>query len=303
MKFVPPGSLDLLLDAMCNVFGSVLVLAILIGGTTVSRQLSSGPDSVDPALFSEARQTVNMLKIQLKNADLEYQTLQELADKNIPDSLPVAPEIKQKQLQAIAELNDLALELQRLKNRHDQLQKQLKKADQLKNAPDPAAQQKALDLELQKIREQQSATPPRRLELPQLYKISGLQPWRLLISPQELFVIGSDQDIRRRIGRSQADNGISVQAFTLNNYDFFLLRKQDGLGIKLSGQSTENLPLPPASQTGCFIELLVEPGAIAQAAAIMEILRAGNYFTNWRIISSEGAVLRTSQRREHEVAL
>ena len=47
-------STDLLLDAMCNVFGVVLLVAIIIGGLSISRQIISG-GSIDREAMEQAQ--------------------------------------------------------------------------------------------------------------------------------------------------------------------------------------------------------------------------------------------------------
>ena len=67
----PPSSMELLLDAMCNVFGAVLFMAILIGGVSVSNHLTGNQDQIDADLIERQRERLKTLESQLKLVDME----------------------------------------------------------------------------------------------------------------------------------------------------------------------------------------------------------------------------------------
>ena len=63
MKFKHSNdSMELLLDAMCNVFGAVLLTAILIGGAETVKSITNPAGTVEKKLYLQAQKELQLLK-------------------------------------------------------------------------------------------------------------------------------------------------------------------------------------------------------------------------------------------------
>ena len=266
-------SMELLLDAMCNVFGAVLLTAILIGGAETVKSIANPAGMVDKKLYLQAQKELQLLESRQKVADLEKTMLQALP------APPAAPPDNTEQLllqqyrQKAAELNDLAQKIESLER--------------------TAAENKAL-LEFARLpgNPAPEVPPANELTLSGSRRTAGLQPWRLLVTPQGIHVIGSNKMIRQGSNRNSA---VEIKHFETAGNDFYRITAKPARAIKAEDFKLE-LPeeSPELKHPGYFAELLVHEQASAQAAWIIKNLRQNNIPYHWRFVSHNGALLRTA---------
>ena len=268
-------SMELLLDAMCNVFGAVLLTAILIGGAETVKSIANPAGMVDKKLYLQAQKELQLLESRQKMADLEKTMLQALP---APPAAP--PDNTEQQL------------LQHYRQKAAQLNALAQKIESLKQA---LAQDKAL-LEFARLPENPAPenSSANELTLSGSRRTAGLQPWRLLITPQGIHVIGSNPMIRRGSTRNSA---VTIKHFEADKNDFYRITANSAQAIKAEDFK---LDLPREKQDsrhpGYFAELLVHPQASAQAAWIIKNLRHNNIPYHWRFVSHNGALLRTASK-------
>lgn len=296
-RFKAPSSMELLLDAMCNVFGAVLFASILIGGMSVSRELAGRGDQVDSEAFNAMRAQSRLLDEQLKASAMELDMLQSLAG----DS-PAAHVgkrdlgLQQRAAATVAAANDLALELNDLQRKLSLKRRELLQGRKFQDAADSrtpddlAAEEKQLEQQLAKVTDRSWALPEKVVD-------PKLTPWRYLIAADEFFLIGSNAHIR--YGRSN-NNALEIKRFAYGENEFFRLIKQPGKGIAYS-EAELLAQLENVDRQEHYIELLVEADAVARAAVIVQLLRQNNFLYNWRIVPESGALLRTGKRRNYEM--
>lgn len=281
MKFKHSNdSMELLLDAMCNVFGAVLLTAILIGGSETVKSIVNPVGTVEKKLYLQAAKELQLLESRQRIADLESTMLQALPQPPAAPPADPAPELMQKYRQYAAELNTLA--------------------DKIESTERSIAENKAL-LEFVKTQEDTDLIPAAtgELNLTGSHRTTGLQPWRLLITAQGVYTIGSNAMIRRGSSR---DSAVEIKHFESNRNDFYRIIPKPGRAVKLQDFQLA-IPAPDApEQPGYFAELLVQPDAIIQTALIIKNLRRYNTPYHWRIVSDNGALLRTAAGGKYEVS-
>ena len=295
----PPSSMELLLDAMCNVFGAVLFMAILIGGISVAENLSDNQEKVPADKIIQQQERLKTLASQLKVADMELA----LADNYRNDNTADQPHLRQtRQLQS--QLKDQVHEANLLAEKIDTLKRSYLNNAQFLELINPYRQDPANGL--RKLAEEKAAlqaelakTAAGEFTPPTLQQSATLEPWRLLISSSEIFVLGSNSNIRSGGAKKES---VSVKYLNENNYEYFTIKKQPGKGIKLEDFSLRTMELPSDGAEKYFVELLVEPDAVDTAARLIWELRKNQLAYNWRIVSRDGATLRSSTRRSYEVA-
>ena len=293
--FTPPSSMELLLDAMCNVFGAVLFAAILIGGVSIARNLALTEDQVDAAAFAAAQAELQLLNDQLKTVNMECELLNNLP-KNPRTASSLNTSLQKRCNDLIRQLNLLASELEKLSREVDSMQQDLSLAQKFASNI-PQNRQLLLEHKNQLLYqlENSHAAP---LEISSLQYTDKLQPWRLLVTSQEIFVIGSNHHIR---SRNSIDNAVEIKVFDFNDFDYFQLRKRSGSGIALSDFVLNESTLPPVDNQQYFIEILTEPDAIRECALLLKSLRADRWAYHWRIVPADGIILSTGTGSKYEM--
>ena len=295
----PPSSMELLLDAMCNVFGAVLFMAILIGGVSVSNQLAGNQEQVEADLIERQRERLKTLDSQLKVVDMELALQQNaLPDDDNTGILQKNAQTLQNQFrQQVHSGNLLAEKIENLQNEYIRNQQKLEQlapyTGDLQNNLQKIAAEKSM------LRSALAGTAPTAYTPPSVGSESAFEPWRLLVTAGEIFVLGSNSDIRS--GGLKKDS-VSINYLHEAGTEYFAIRKKSGKGINLHNFSLRAMELPANDGKKYFVELLVEPDAVAASAKLIWELRQNNLAYNWRIISSDGTTLRSSTGRAYEVA-
>ena len=281
--FNTPDSMDLLLDAMCNVFGAVMLAAIIIGGTAAGKYLYEKDDTVDIQKFQHAQEELRLLDQQIKAVQTEKQLL---------STLPLAP-AKQSPAHArnLRHYRLLAMQANTLADEIESLQRQLAgertRQMQLKKYSLNELQTMLLQVQSELKKPAEKAA----LKIPARHQSATLQPWRLLVSKQAVYVIGSNRMIRQGIYKNSQ---VKVTAFQFKGNEFYCIVKRHGHGIDHQQLSFQAIA-PAGDISKYFIELLVEPDAIAQCAWPLRQLRAKQMLYNWRTVPADGAVLRSGK--------
>lgn len=281
MKFKHSNdSMELLLDAMCNVFGAVLLTAILIGGAETVKSIANPVGTVEKKLYLQAAKELQLLESRQRIADLESTMLQALPQPPAAPPADPAPELMQKYRQYAAKLNTLA--------------------DKIESLERSIAENKAL-LEFVKMQEDTDliSAATGELNLTGSHRTAGLQPWRLLITQQGVYTIGSNAMVRRG---SSSDSAVEIKHFESNRNDFYRITPKSGRAVKLQDFQLEFPAADNPKQPGYFAELLVLPDAVAPTALMIKNLRKNNIPYHWRIVSSNGALLRTAAGGKYEVS-
>ena len=78
MKKQPSDSLELMLDAICNVFGAVLIIAITVGGIAVTGKLLKNNSAITAGQLEKAKMELAAAQTRLDNARTELNMLRNL---------------------------------------------------------------------------------------------------------------------------------------------------------------------------------------------------------------------------------
>lgn len=285
-------STDLLLDAMCNVFGVVLLIALVFGGISISRKISS-PDKISRETLQKAQSESALLNSQIRAAQAQRELLQKLSGKSNAgqSELAVDKTLEREHRLLLDKVNGLADRIEELDR---QLFYEKNYGERLSNSS--VAQEKDLIAQYNNSLKQNKDS---RMVLYGSARVNKLQPWRLLVDAEKFYIIGSNRDIylNNRIG-----SAVKINSFKQGPHRFFRIEKLPEKGCGLQEFSLEKLALPSGDRAGYFVELLVEPDAVAAAADIIAELRRENILFAWRIISGKSAVLRTAERGDYEVS-
>lgn len=281
-------STDLLLDAMCNVFGVVLLTAIIIGGISISRTISS-PDHVSSKSLQQAQNESALLNRQLNAARSQRELLQSLQSRTIAasDSVAVNKTLENRRRELALEVNkyaDKIEEISRIIAAEKKLQYKLKNSS--------IQQEKALIDQLENALAQNRENPAISYAL---VPAENLTPWRIIIDSEKFYIIGSNQDIYRKTAEN---SGVKIHSFRHEKNRYFQISKIPAKGIPLQ----EFIPGKLFDKNRYFAGLAVESNAIAAAAGIISTLRKNNIAFTWQIIPEDGLVLRTAERGNYVVS-
>lgn len=284
-------STDLLLDAMCNVFGVVLLVAIIIGGLSISRQIISG-GSIDREAIEQAQKEYALLTSQLKSAQVRRQLLQDLQTgaNSGSETVKIDRKLEAHQQQLIIKANILADKIETLDRAviaEKALQNRLKTSS--------IDREKEFIHKINQVLAKEKNTPAT------VYGVSStdsLAPLRFIVDNEKIYYIGSNQDIYQG---STEKSAVNIRPFKQSGHRFFHISKRPDKGIKLEDFSvSDRLHSIPPDQY--FVELSVESNAVAAAAGIITQLRQSNVPFAWRIIPEDGTVLRTAGKGNYEVS-
>lgn len=292
---LPPDSLELLLDAMCNIFGAVLLLAIVLGGVTTGQKLLDPEQYIDAQKLKAAQQELVFLQTQLKNLQLESSLLTSLPP---PDTATGKTDntLQERYRAAAQTANQLADNIERSQQKLRQLHRE---RQLLANADRPGSTQ-ALQTEISQLKKSLQQLPGQPGQLPLAVPVKNRQPWRLLLTAQKLFLIGSNQQLRTA---ADTVGEVTVKRFSAHGHTFYRLNP-----LPDKGHTAENfqhsLPrLLPDDRQNYFIEILATPDAVALTAQLLEILRQNQWSYFWRIVPDSGAILRTAERSNYEAQI
>ena len=286
-------STDLLLDAMCNIFGVVLIVAIAIGGVSISQKLST-PDKISRRTMQELQSKCSLQTTQLAAARSQRELLQELAKK-----IPATPRQESSYRDLIQlhshwqeQVNDLA---DRIESADRQLAQAQALGERLNNSNE--AQERQLIDHYNKALQQQSDS---QILTYGKVQTSSLQPWRVLVDKEKFYIIGTNQDIYRR--SSNDDQAVKISSFKQGRTRFFHISKRPEKGIDLREFSCRTTLPPPEKMKDHFVEIFSESDAVASAAFIIGKLRERKILIAWRTVPETGAVLRTAEQGIYEVS-
>ena len=281
-------SIDLLLDAMCNVFGVVLLMAIILGGISASRQITSS-DRIDSRQMQQAQNESALLASQLQAAQSQRELLQSLLGKSDLSGglVPIDHSLQDKHRKLVIEVNKYADKIEDISSR---IAKEKMFQARLKNSS--VEQEKALIARLKNTLAAGGDTPVAAYGLA---PAKHLTPWRIMIDPEKFYIIGTNQDIYQ--GGAE-NSGVTVSSFKYGKIRFFQIRKVPDKGFLLQDFSPDRL----IDQDKNFVELSVTGNAIAAAAAVIAELRKHNIAFIWQIVPEEGMLLRTAERGNYVVS-
>ena len=283
-------STDLLLDAMCNVFGVVLLVAIIIGGLSISKRIIAG-GGVSYETAEQARKLYMSVNSQLKAAQTRRQLLQDLL-KGAPVSsktVKVDQTLAGQHQQLVIKANSMADTIEAL-DRAVTAEKSM--LNRLKNSS--AEQEKALIAKLNRIIGTELKTPAITYGAS---STDSLVPLRFIVDAEKIYYIGSNQDIYR--GNTE-NSAVNIRSFKQSGQRYFHISKRPEKGVSLKDPA-ECISLQFVADKH-FVELSVEKSAIAAAAGVISYLRKNNIPFAWRIIPEEGTVLRTAEKGNYEVS-
>ena len=297
MKKQPSDSLELMLDAICNVFGAVLIIAITVGGIAVTGKLLKNNSAITAGQLEKAKMELAAAQTRLDNARTELNML-----RNLPLTTPLSAaaaidsEAEQKYNQAVRQANTLADQIENLQLQQQQLLQQI---SWLQQAAQPGAAGKLQ----QQIDQLQNSLQKAAAELPELPLVlpSGqLQPWRLLLDARgNCYLVGDNQAIHNC---QSPGNEVAIKRFEAYGNYFYHITPQPGRGRGIQYWSQHQVPLPEAGADKYFVELLCDENAVAAAAELLQQLRSRQYPVALRLIPAGGAVLRTAgERSQYEV--
>ncbi|MBE6402638.1 MAG: hypothetical protein IKD10_08120 [Lentisphaeria bacterium] len=285
-------STELLLDAMCNIFGVVLITAIAIGGVTISQKFSD-PGKISKQSMQELQSKSSLQATQLAAARSQREILQELA-KNIPVN---TPEDSGKQLldqqyrQLLDRVNTLA-------DRIEAADRQLAQAQAVEERLNNSSEEKERLL-IARYREALEQKSGQAVQTFGKVRANSLKPWRILVDKEKFYTIGSNQDIYRG---STNDSAVEIKSFKQGKVRCFHITKRPEKGRSLQEFSCERV-LPPAEKMDeYFVEVLSESDAVASGAFIIGKLRKKKLYIAWKTVSGKGAVLRTAEQGIYEVS-
>ena len=285
--------MELLLDAMCNVFGAVLFMAILVGGVSVVSNLM--PQSgVDPAQLEQQKQTVKTRRSELELLQQRCAFIESMPRLEDDELKKLPPETDVRKL--VICINDLTAELNALQQklvRQQQRSKYLKSIMADRRSAEKLSEKHA---QLQQLCEQTQAAV---WDFTSLRQTGELEPWRVLLTSKEIFIIGANKHIHQR---SAVGRGVDITVFRDGEADYFYLTGQPGKGIALQDFTLQKLALPSEEQHKYFIEILTGADCTDRASQLIKALRKHDLAYHWRTVPANGATLRSSNRRKYEVA-
>lgn len=287
-----PDSLELLLDAMCNVFGAVLFMAILFGGISVSREIAEDADAVKSSQIRQAENELKLLTSQIRSVQMEYDLLAPLKVENMNGNAAVQPMLREQYRQALTQVNALADRLETMQTEKLQYEQENALIGKYAAAADGSNQ---LQEEIRRLEKRIIENVLPENETFMRRKTFDLQPWRILIADNAVYLIGANTDIRRR----SSQGAVNIKYLQSGNDDFYYITKKNGCGIPL-GELDVRSVLPPGN--GYFVELLVEPDGVSAAAQLLRVIRSQKLFYNWKIVPHEGSLLRTQSGGSYAVS-
>lgn len=289
-------SMDLLLDAMCNVFGAVLFLAILLGGIKIASDMQNDSGTVSRAEYDKLAARQALLKDQLHAAEKEYTLLAALSIPQDVQQLKIDPKLLENYQKQTAKVNALADRIEHTQKQLAAAQKRLKIKQYLSKNPGKA--QAELDSEIARLQKLLAEIPAEKIAEQIITRSNTKQPFRILLTCRKVYLIGSNRDIR--LGSSN-DSDVTIKLYRRDASELFHITKRPEKGIKLENFSLDMLPFSPEEYKDHFVEILVEDDAIAQTAVLLKLLRSRNISYNWRTVSRYGANLHSQTGAVYEV--
>ena len=281
-------STDLLLDAMCNIFGVVLLTAIIIGGISISHTITS-PGEVSSKVMQQAQNESALLTSQLNAARSQREFLQNLQSRNsVSEQVAAVDKTLEKRRR------QLALEVNKYADKIEDISRSIAAEQALQyKLKNSSIQQEKLVIEQLKNAMTQTRRAPNVSY--GLAPAKNLMPYRVIIDPEKFYIIGTNQDIYQP---DTENSGVKINTFKHGRTRFFQISKIPEKGIPLS----EFAPGKLFDKAACFAELAVESNAIAAAAGIIAELRKNNIAFIWQTITENGLTLRTAERGNYVVS-
>lgn len=273
-------SLDLLLDAMCNMLGGVIFLSLF------SALLLSvpAPEPKGGAAFdarSEAELAQSLAALRERAALLEaLQTPETPDDPEQEESLRRACAAAEKEYRAL-----LAEQRRRRSEREErERERRLREAF-------PARTPAERERELARLRTLEHDLRSALAALPRKPWVfappdrAALRPWRLILADGRLYRLGDNAAVR-----AGGSGEVRAEAVRRAGREYWMLRPEPDKGVFLADFPwdawRETLP-----REGSFVELLVLPGDIAGAAAVREELRRRGVPQSWCVRDPENLAL------------
>ena len=293
--FKNPDSMELLLDAMCNVFGAVLFAALLVGGVSIVRQQPDA-DQVPLQLIEQARLDNTLLDNELQTVQLECDILRKLP-RNRPVAVSGDLQDKRSSYHAgVLKVNSLAEKIESTSARLRQMEYQALWLE--KFAQDPQKTLSELEKASMHLQQKLARKTEKVITVHGIKTSDRLLPYRLIVTRNKVYAAGCDEDIFRKT----PPDGVTISAFRRDGEEFYRVNTVPGKGFNIADFKLDMLNLPDDKAQKYFIELAVEDNAIAQAAAVLQEVRRSNMLHAWHTIKPGEAVWRTSERSSYEVA-
>jgi len=291
MKFLARAdSLDLLLDAMCNMLGGVIFLALF------AALLLSVPEPEqvrETAATERSEQELLMSMTALRERGDLLRALQ-------PEHEAVAETATERQLldacgQVEKEYRALLAELHRRRSEHERAGRERRQHEEFQQRT-PAERER----ELARLRNANAQLRREIAALPAKPWVfapgsrSELAPWRLILADGRLYRLGDNAAVRG--GGSEE---VRTEAVRYAGREYWMLRLEPGKGVLREDFDwrawSEAVP-----RDRYFVELLTFPGDIAGAAAVREEVRRLGFRQNWRVRSPETLALAARKEGVYE---
>ncbi|MPM64164.1 hypothetical protein SDC9_111050 [bioreactor metagenome] len=294
-------SLDLLLDAVCNMFGGVMFIALLVVVIASSAPVrSSGTVSDSAAALRRQRLLAD------RNAALRRQL--ELVRLLTPEGVSETGEGGD-----IAAEADALARYRAVEREYRAVTQQLRElrtvAQQQAGADRAAADWHALpeterrrEIERLKLRNDAlrrdiAALPPEPWRFAPPEK-TRLLPWRMILAGGRLYPVGDNAAVRQR---GSHDSPAAISYFRYGDADYWQLTPRPERGIPADEFDWEAWRNEVPSNR-YFIDLLVDPGDIAAAAAVRSELRRLGYRQSWQVRRPEALVLTARKEDGYEAS-
>ena len=274
-------SLDLLLDAMCNMLGGVIFLALfaalLLTLPAPEKERGAKPDSRSEAELAQSLAALRERAAFLRALRPETETEEEAgAERRLRDECAGAE----------AEYRTLLDRRRRRQAARERAarERQLREDFLALSPAERECELARLRDENLRLRREIAALPAKPWVFAPTTR-SALQPWRLILADGRLYRLGDNAAVRR--GGSAE---VRAEGLRRNGQEYWMLRVEPGKGTPCA-----DFPWEAWSETvpreRYFIELLVLPGDVAGAAAVREELRRLGFRQSWRVRNVENLAL------------
>ena len=283
-------SLDLLLDAMCNMLGGVIFLALfaalILFAPASPRRNAAGTDS----------RTERELAVSLEALRGRAALLRELAPEHpLPSDAGEERQLREACRRAEQEFRTLQNEWERRRAARERAGREQRLREDFRERT-PAERER----ELARLR---SANDDLRREIAALPAKpwvfapparSTLQPWRLVLADGKLYRLGDNAAVR-----SGGSAEVRAEAVRRAGGVYWMLRPEPGRGVPWRDFDWQEWSRT-VPRDRCFVELLTLPGDIAGAAAVREELRRLGFQQHWCVRDPENLALTTRKDGVYE---
>lgn len=300
----PDDSLDLLLDAMCNMFGGIMFIALLVvviaAAAPARRPAQPLPDRA--AALRKLRLLSDRTAALRKQNELSRR-LAPAADRTAASDGEGPAEAEAEAVARYRALErqcrGLATELRQLRSANRQ------QGDRNREKADYAAWPEARKpAEIERLKAHNARLRGEIAALPMEAWVfappekTDLRPWRMILAGNRLYPVGDNAAVRRGGG---PDSPVAIAYRRYDRTDYWQLAPRPGRGIPLAEFDWRKWAAAVSPQR-YFPELLTDPGDLAGAAAVRRELRRLGYRQNFQVRRPEELVLAAREGEDYEAS-